>query len=346
MPLSLRWGHVTAIRERLDGLVRLEVDGNPCIAYPRLTGPVEEGDTVLINTQARDLELGSGGFDLLYANLTRGLGLDAAPGAHVMSLPYTPGQVAVRQVEEGRTGQSTDYGVDLPGSLAGLPVVCCGLHSQVAPVCAALRGLRVAYLQLGGGALPVSYSDAVRLLRARRLIETSIAVAPCVDGDVDCVSTASGLLWAAARGFDVAVCSIGPGIVGTGTTFGHGGLAVAEAANTASALGGRPVVVARVSNRDERERHRGVSHHTRAGLRLCLGEVQLAWPSDLVGGEWDRSIVPVDVDDWQRECEGLPLVHMGRGPTDDPWFFAAAFAAGRLARQLYDGTREEPSMRE
>src|SRR5713226_8836742 len=62
MPLSLRWGHVTAVRERLDGLVRLEVDGTPCIAYPRLTGPVEEGDTVIINTQARDLELGSGGF--------------------------------------------------------------------------------------------------------------------------------------------------------------------------------------------------------------------------------------------------------------------------------------------
>jgi hypothetical protein len=24
---------------------------------------------------------------------------------------------------------------------------------------------------------------------------------------------------------------------------------------------------------------------------------------------------------------------MGRGPAEDPWFFAAAFAAGRLARE-------------
>jgi hypothetical protein len=117
--------------------------------------------------------------------------------------------------------------------------------------------------------------------------------------------------------------------------FGHGGLAVAEAANAASALDGRPVIVARVSNRDERERHRGVSHHTRAALRLCLGQVRMAWPSDLVGGEWDQSIVHVDVDDWQRGCEGLPLEHMGRSPAEDPWFFAAAFAAGRLARQLH-----------
>ena len=334
MPLSLRWGHVTAVRERLEGLVRLEVDGTPCIAYPRLTGPVEEGDTVIINTQARDLELGSGGFDVLYANLTRGLGLTAAEGAHVMSLPYTPGQVAIRRAEE-RDGEDGDGGGWAQGSLSGLPVVCCGLHSQVAPVCAALRGLRVAYLQLGGGALPVSLSDTVRVLRVRRLIESAVAVTPCFDGDVDCSSTASALLWTAARGFDVAVCAIGPGIVGTGTTFGHGGLAVADAANAAAALGGRPVVVVRVSNREERDRHRGVSHHTRAALRLCLGPVQMAWPSELVGGEWDPSIVHVDVDDWQRECEGLPLDHMGRGPADDPWFFAAAFAAGRLARQLY-----------
>ncbi len=330
MPLSLRWGSVTAVRERLDGLVRLEVDGNPCIAYPRLTGPIEDGDTVIVNTQARDLGLGSGGFDVLYANLTRGLGLAASDGAHVMALPYTPAQAAFRRAEENGVAAE---------ELAGLPVVCCGVHSQVAPVCAALRGLRVAYVQLGGGALPVSYSDTIRALRARRLIETAVGVAPCLDGDVDCVSIASALLWTASHEFDVVVCAIGPGIVGTGTTFGHGGLAVAEAANAASSLGGRPVVVARISNRDERPRHRGVSHHTRSALRLCLGEVRLAWPVDLVGGEWDSSIVHVDVDGWQRACEGLPLDHMGRAPAEDPWFFAAAFAAGRLAHQLHGEQR-------
>ena len=72
-------------------LVRLEVDERPCIAYPRLTGEVEEGDVVLVNTQASELGLGSGGFDVLYANLTRGLRLPAEEGAHVMTLPYAPG---------------------------------------------------------------------------------------------------------------------------------------------------------------------------------------------------------------------------------------------------------------
>jgi uncharacterized protein DUF3866 len=330
VPLSLRWGHVTAVTERLDGLVRCEVDGAPCVAYTRLTGPVELDDTVLVNTQARDLELGSGGFDILYANLTRGLSLEAEEGAHVMALPYTPGQAAARTGEEA---------TDLPEGLEGLPVVCCSLHSQLAPVCAALAGLRVAYVQLRGGALPVTLSDTVRALRARRLLEHAVAVAPCLDGDVDCVSAASALLWSRAKGADVAVCAIGPGIVGTGTSFGHGGLAVAEAANVAAALGGRVVVAPRVSNRDARERHRGVSHHTVSALRLCLGELRVAWPADLVGGDWDARIETVDVEGWQARCAGLPLSHMGRDASADTWFFAAAYAAGALARRLVESAQ-------
>ena len=242
-----------------------------------------------------------------------------------MSLPYTPGQVAFRTGEEGSA---------LPEGLEAMPVVCCGLHSQVAPVCVALSGLRVAYVQLGGGSLPVSHSDTVRALRARRLLEVTIAVAPCFDGDIDCVSIASALLLAKARGVDVAVCAIGPGIVGTGTSFGHGGVAAATAANAAAALGGRAVVVPRVSNRDPRERHRGISHHTHDALRLCLGDLVIAWPADLAGGDWDARCQAVDVEGWQSRCAGLPLSHMGRDAMDDPWFFAAAFAGGELARQL------------
>jgi hypothetical protein len=322
MPVGLRWGTVSAVGERLDGIVRLEVDGAPCVAYPRLTGEIEVGDVVLVNTQAADLELGSGGFDLLYANLTRGLRLPVAERAHVMALPYMPGQLAARFVEEDEGGG--------PERLAGLPVVCTGLHSQLAPVCAALAGRRVAYVQLGGGALPVSLSDTVRALKARRLLETSIAVSPCLDGDLQCVTVASALLHAAARGADVAVCGIGPGIVGTASRFGHGGLAVADAANAAAALGGSPVAAVRVSFADERERHRGLSHHTRSALELCLGEVRVAWPRGLDRPE-GVAVVEVDVTGWEDACASLPLSHMGRGPREDPWFFAAAFAAGRLA---------------
>jgi len=319
--LTLRRGRVTAVVARAEGLARLEVDGVPCIAYPRLTGPVALGDDVLVNVQARELELGSGGFDVLYANMTRGLDLSAEEGAHVMKLPYTPGQAAVRHAEEGRV---------LPESLDGLRVVCCSLHSQVAPVCAGIGPeRRVAYVQLPGGALPVSLSDTLRELRARELVATTVAVGACLDGEVQCVSIASALLWCAAESFDVAVVGIGPGVVGTGTSFGHGGVSVAAAAHVARVLGGEPILAVRASESDARDRHRGVSHHVRDILRLADG-VALPWPRgyDPPGG---MEVELVDVDGWRDECDGLTLSHMGRGPDEDALFFAAAFAAGRAA---------------
>jgi hypothetical protein len=311
MPLGLRRGVVTAVLEESERLTRLEVDGIACVAYPRLTGLVEIGDDVLVNEQARLLELGSGGFDVLYANLTRGLGLPAEEGAHVVKLPYTPGQVSLRHKEE--SGQ-------LAAALDGLPIVLCTLHSQVAPVCAALAGLRVAYVQVQGGALPVSLSDTVRTLRERELLGVAIAVAPCLDGDVECVTAAAAFGYAAAAGYDAVVCSLGPGIVGTGSRFGTGALSLADAANVATALGGRPVLAVRRSDADERERHRGTSHHAETVLALCLGAVVTA-PEDAGEG-------------WEEACAGLPLGHMGRGPAEDPAFFRSAYAAGLAAREL------------
>src|SRR3954451_5249475 len=176
MALSLRRGTVTAIAETDDGLIRCEVDDVPCIAYPELTGPVALGDEVIVNVQGRELGLGSGGFDVVHANLTRGLDLRPPPGAHVMKLPYTSVQHAVRHAEEDGP---------LADTLDGLPVVCCSLHSQVAPVCAALAGVRVAYVQVAGGALPVELSDTLRALRARALIATTVSAGACFGGDVE-----------------------------------------------------------------------------------------------------------------------------------------------------------------
>jgi hypothetical protein len=224
-------------------------------------------------------------------------------------------------------------GAALP-SLNGLPVVCCSLHSQVAPACAGLGvGRRVAYVQVPGGALPVSISDTVRALQDRGLVEVSVAVGACVGGDVACVSTASAFMWAAEQGFDAAVCSIGPGIVGTASPWGHGGLAVAEAVATGGALGGNPVLAVRYSEGDPRERHHGLSHHTRAVLALA-GGAKVAWPDGLAVPEELEHVTPVDVTGWESACAGLPLSHMGRGPSEDPWFFAVAYAAGVAASAL------------
>ena len=278
---------------------------------PRLTGEIDVGDDVVVNEQARLLELGSGGFDVLYANLTRGLGLAVEEGAHVMALPYTPGQVALRRGEEDG---------DLPESIGGLPVVLCTVHSQVAPACAALGGTRVAYVQVAGGALPVSLSDTIRVLKRaawsvrrspshRVSTGTWIASAP--------PPRSPGLRGRATR--HRLQCRAG--IVGTGTFLGHGALALADAANVAGALGGKPILALRMSDRDPRNRHRGTSHHTQAVRDLVCVELASASPDEAP-------------DDWQDACEGLPLSHMGRGLAEDEIFFRAAFAAGLEARKL------------
>jgi Protein of unknown function (DUF3866) len=178
-------------------------------------------------------------------------------------------------------------------------------------------------VQLEGGALPLALSDTVRILKERSLIAATASVGACFGGDVECVTVWSALTWARGAGHDAAVCGIGPGIVGTASRLGHGGLAAATAANAALALGGRAIVAARVSEADPRGRHRGLSHHTTTVLDLSLGAVEV--------GE--------DGDGWEEACAGLPLSHMGRGPSDDPAFFAAAFAAGRLARQALESAR-------
>src|SRR5256885_9644591 len=100
MALSLRRGTVTAIAEQHEGLLRCEVDGEACVAFPALTGAVALGDEVVVNVQGRELGLGSGGFDVPPVNLTPGLDPAPPPRANVMKLPQTPGQHPLRHGEE------------------------------------------------------------------------------------------------------------------------------------------------------------------------------------------------------------------------------------------------------
>jgi hypothetical protein len=111
-------------------------------------------------------------------------------------------------------------------------------------------------------------------------------------------------------------------------------LAAADAANATQALQGTSILAVRVSEGDSRERHQGVSHHAQAVLELCLGDVIAPWPAGYDAPPGLESRMEVDVTGWGEACAGLPLAHMGRGPQEDPLFFATAFAAGRAAAGL------------
>ena len=68
--LKLRRGVVTAT----DPLrVRVGDEEREAWADVGLVGEVRGGDEVIVNVEAQDLGLGSGGFDVVHVNLTRGL---------------------------------------------------------------------------------------------------------------------------------------------------------------------------------------------------------------------------------------------------------------------------------
>ena len=72
-------------------------------------------------------------------------------------------------------------------------------------------------------------------------------------------------------GWDAVLVGPGPGIIGSDTELGHGGMAALDSAHAALSLGLPTLLSPRLSSSDPRERHRGLSHHTCTVLELLLG---------------------------------------------------------------------------
>jgi Protein of unknown function (DUF3866) len=353
------------------------------VADVGLVGRAQVGDELIVNTQALDLGLGSGGFDVVHVNLTRGLDGHGLAGANVIKLNYTSLQHAVAPVEDGR--------LELP---LARPVAVLALHGQLAAVAWAFAqgapGMRLGYVQTEGGALPGGHSQTVRELRQRGLLAGHLTAGAAYGGEGEAITTIGALHHGLRRlGWDAAVCGPGPGIVGSSSTLGHGGMAALDSAHVSLALGCPTLLVARMSSGDRRERHRGISHHTLTVLDLLLAPVTVALPagirspvgSDLLAGlggasglgaragarirqAENRRALTVDVQrpariarhDWRRAAvdlaayarSGLPAQTMGRELAQDPLFFGSALAGGVALAELAgapSGEHGEPQER-
>jgi len=207
----------------------------------------------------------------------------------------------------------------------------------------------------------------VRELRGRGLLAGHLTAGAAFGGEGEAITTA-GALHHGLRvlGWDAAVCGPGPGIVGSASTLGHGGMAALDSAHAALALGAPTLIVARMSSGDERERHRGISHHTLTVLDLLIEPVSVALPAGMrspvgvdlraglgavFGGESSpRPALALDVErpvritrhDWRRAtvdlpgyaASGLAASTMGRTLAQDPLFFGAALAGGTALAEL------------
>src|SRR6478609_853589 len=127
----------------------VEVDGERRAAWADTTllGEMREGDEVVVNVEALDLALGSGGFDVVHVNLTRGLEASGASGEHVMKLNYTSLQHPVEPVELPLPLMDSGGSKDEPEPReASTPVLVLPLHGHLAPAAwaaaQALQGLK------------------------------------------------------------------------------------------------------------------------------------------------------------------------------------------------------------
>jgi hypothetical protein len=311
----------------------------------QLTGRVDTGDQVVVNTTAVELGLGTGGWHVVHWNLARGEWSEPGPG-HIMKGRYTSLQADVGSSEE-QWAELADV-----TSIGGMPVVAAALHSQLPAIAAAFKrqrpDARLAYVMTDGAALPLALSDIVYELRSRNLIDATITCGHAFGGDYEAVSVFSAL--AVARHIaraDAAVVVMGPGIVGTATRLGFSGIEVGPVLDAAAGLEGFPIAALRVSFADPRPRHRGVSHHslttltvaTRSRVTIPLpmvgGDEEAALRDDLQGAGLDarHEIVGVEAIDAVSllESHRLDVTSMDRPARADPVLFEAAAAAGIVA---------------
>lgn len=351
--IRIREGVVLKVLMRYEGvteaLVRVDGKEEAAVNYDFMTGPLAEGDRLALNTTAVYKGLGSGGVHFVMANLSNS-SVDVPEKGHIMKLRYTPAQVKCLAVEEEDSPFRSK--IEEFGSLMKTPVVVGTLHSMLpAIVCGIKAGgqkIRIAYIMTDGAALPLPMSRLVAKLKKTGLIDATITVGNAFGGDYEAVNIYTGLI-AAKRvaEADVIVVSMGPGIVGTGTTYGFTGVEQGEIINAVNILEGRPIAVPRISFADPRERHTGISHHTLTALtKIALTRAVVVLPkTDPVkehfintqllkhGVKGLHDIVTEDGEPalTQMAEQGIKVTTMGRQVDEDREFFLAAGAAGIFA---------------
>ncbi len=224
-----------------------------------------------------------------------------------------------------------------------MPVLVLPLHGHLAPAAWAAAqsapGLRVGYVQTGrgrpaGGAQPRRQSE----LRERGLLCGHITAAPAYGGEHEAISAsrAPSTQQPTKLGWDAIIAGPGPGIIGSDTRLGHGGIAALDTTHASLALGLPTLLSPRLSSADPRERHRPVSHHTLTVMQLLLGGVGVPVPASepvpiamlATAAGWRHRLHEAQVDLPGYQASDLPARTMGRTIAEDPLFFAAALASG------------------
>lgn len=315
-----------------------------------LTGRCSSKNRVLLNTTAIRLQLGTGGYHYIIANLDNCEKVQEKKG-HIMKMRYTPFQVAIQSMEE----QGSPYHKRIKDfkSLNDMPIIVGSLHSMLAPAVAFLKyynpQLNITYIMSDGASLPISISKSVRELKQKRLIDHTITYGNAFGGDYEAVNIYTALIGAKEiTKCDIAIVTMGPGIVGTGTEYGFTGVEQGMIIDAVNTLGGKPIAIPRISFADKRERHFGLSHHSATTFRkITKTHATISFP--ILNNKQKMSILKKQIQESHllemhtiqykevKELEDIlkyfeiKVSTMGRRYRQDPEFFLSAAAASKMA---------------
>ncbi|MEG1310883.1 MAG: DUF3866 family protein [Romboutsia sp.] len=361
--ISKKVAIVESIVDRTDGLddIRVNLNGHiqKAYNYSKMTGEINIGDEVILNTTAVELSLGTGGYHFVIANLNS-LESNLTEGGHIMKLRYTPFQVKVDSVEE----QESPYHEKIENflSLDNMPIVVGTLHSMLTPFVASYKknnpNKKLVYIMTDGAALPIYLSKNVSVLKEKGLIDNTITIGNAFGADYDCINIYTALITAKeVLNADVVFVSMGPGIAGTGTKYGFTGIEQGPLLDAVKKLGGFGVAIPRISFADMRDRHRGISHHSLTVFKDIVN-VKINIPITIYnednlniikeqilnnGLEDKHNIVYIKNDNTQNDLDyfGLKVRSMGRNYEQDKQFFEAASTAAYYLMEVCDDSRRK-----
>ena len=324
--ISKKIGKVESIVDQNGELddIRVSINGNIQRAYnyPKITGNINVGDEVLLNTTAVELSLGTGGYHFVIAN---------------------------KNIEEF-------------SSLDDMPVVVGSLHSMLTPFGASYKRLnpnkKLVYIMTDGAALPIYLSKNVDTLKKKGLIANTITIGSAFGGEYECINIYTALITAKeVLNADVVFVSMGPGIAGTGTKYGFTGIEQGPILDAVKKLGGIPISIPRISFADQRDRHKGISHHSITVLKeivnvsvnipICTyNDEQLCYIKEQLMNnslESKHNIVYIENKNSKSDLEyfNLKVRSMGRSFDQDKEFFEAASTAAYYLAEVCNDSRRE-----
>ncbi|OLO42684.1 hypothetical protein BTR23_01355 [Alkalihalophilus pseudofirmus] len=332
-----------------DSIQLLETSGGSgrALLYRNFFPSVQEGKNVIVNVTATLLHLGTGGWDIVKSVPDTLPYKEVTSNGHIMKARYMPNQHSVLSVE---AQESEDHALfQSTFNLEGKPILLAELHSMIPLVYVLMKkidpNVKLSVIISDEAALPLMLSEHMRILKTEKDFH-SITVGQAFGGEFEAVNLITALQFAVQKlKSDIIMISLGPGVVGTGTVYGFSGMELANWANIVSSLNGQPVWVPRVSFKDRRERHHGISHHTITPLmkftytKSIVPLPYLANSHYHVLAEQADKLKEKHMVSWVEQKDFKPILEaalesypksittMGRTYNDDPTFFYSVAAA-------------------